>query len=183
MHTCHSTHVEVREQNVGVSSFLPPCQPRKSDSGKLGGCCLYPSNHLAGPHGLHVTGALFGVTSWKSQLLYTHEELLSMKVILVHHVSSLGRNYMEQQEDSGHHEWTPWQDVMMSCCDISHSPLPSHPNAFFVIHLLGSSSVLPASAFLLLYLFLLLFHFSFFFSINYFLFLWHFQLCWLVCSL
>lgn len=69
---------------------------------------------------------------------HMNEELLSMKVILVHHVSSLGRNYMEQQEVSGHHEWTPWQDVMMSYCDISHSPLPSHPNAFFVIHLLSS---------------------------------------------
>lgn len=45
----HSDYMEVKGQLAGVSSLLP-CEPRGSNSGRLGGKRLYPPGHLTDLH-------------------------------------------------------------------------------------------------------------------------------------
>jgi hypothetical protein len=54
-HACHSPHVELRGQLSGVGSLLPLSGSWGIEL-RLGGKCLYPLNHLAGPLTIWVCG-------------------------------------------------------------------------------------------------------------------------------
>lgn len=161
VHTCRSAHVEVREQHVGVTSFLPPCEAQRSNSGPQAWWLLpFLVSHPAGPYGPCIIDTLFGDPSRNhSYSIYITEEQPSFihEVILFHQVCGLGRSHTEQLR----RKW-----ILSRLNGIG--PMGWHESQskiLFIIHFICSFSYL---VLFLLSTFLLLYPFYFYFFMSHF---------------